>query len=314
MKSPTPKISVIIPTFNYGHFIINTVDSVISQLNQQDELLIIDDGSTDNTPQVINNIITSNKEKKIRYFSKHNGGAASARNYGLKQASNEFIVLLDADDTMLPGALNTFRAAIKNDISLVIGGYISRDSAGNSKTKQPSPLGLTGEENFSLFLQKRIRLSHGRFLAKKELLLKSPYPEHLKCMEDQSVFSHLLALGNTINIDHQVVQINHHDKSLRNSTDALLTSGTKVVDAVFNKHIIPEHLFGYRKEFYVDRCLSIFRRLVQQGKHREALGYYHKAIKKNWVQALKFRYLKRAVTAAYHVLRSNQNTSSTSST
>jgi glycosyltransferase involved in cell wall biosynthesis len=89
-----PKVSVIIPTYNRGYIVRQAIESVLEQTLEDFELLIIDDGSTDNTRSVIESL----NDHRVRYFYKTNGGPASARNYGLARATGEFIAFLDSDD------------------------------------------------------------------------------------------------------------------------------------------------------------------------------------------------------------------------
>ncbi len=88
-------VSVIIPTYNYGHFISNAVDSVLAQTYSNWECLIIDDGSTDNTADVIKKYLS---DPRIKYIKKSNAGLAAARNTGLKAAQGDYIQFLDSDD------------------------------------------------------------------------------------------------------------------------------------------------------------------------------------------------------------------------
>lgn len=86
--------SVIIPLFNKEKSILSTVNSVLNQSYKDFELLIINDGSTDNSRSVINNI----KDNRLRIIDKENGGVSSARNRGIKEAKNEWIAFIDGDD------------------------------------------------------------------------------------------------------------------------------------------------------------------------------------------------------------------------
>lgn len=88
------KISVIIPTYNTSDWLKESINSVLSQTFADYELIIIDDGSTDDT----SSIVKSFDDKRIRYFYKANGGVASARNMGLNKATSEYIAFLDSDD------------------------------------------------------------------------------------------------------------------------------------------------------------------------------------------------------------------------
>ena len=94
--TPTPLVSVIIPTYNYGHLIQETLDCLVRQTYQNWEAIVVDDGSTDNTKEIIE--IFGSKENRIHYFYKENSGLAAARNTGLKAARGDFVQFLDADD------------------------------------------------------------------------------------------------------------------------------------------------------------------------------------------------------------------------
>lgn len=90
------KISVIIPCFNQSQFLIETCNSLIMQTHKNWEAIIIDDGSTDATKLIANNICKN--DSRFNYFFKTKGGSSSARNYGLDQVKGDYIQFLDADD------------------------------------------------------------------------------------------------------------------------------------------------------------------------------------------------------------------------
>ena len=90
-----PLISVIIPTFNCEKYIAQTIESVLKQTYRNFEIIVIDDGSTDNTKKVIEKFINS---KKLRYIYQKNSGQSTARNKGIDESSGEYIAFLDADD------------------------------------------------------------------------------------------------------------------------------------------------------------------------------------------------------------------------
>ena len=92
------KVSVIIPAYNAE----NTISSVIEDLLRQNflnmEIIVVDDGSTDNTAA----IVRSFNEKNIRFIKKENGGVSSARNRGIQEANGEYLMFADADDGCPP--------------------------------------------------------------------------------------------------------------------------------------------------------------------------------------------------------------------
>lgn len=91
-----PKISVIIPCYNQGHYLSEALQSVLNQTYENWECLIVNDGSQDNTHQVAQEWLE--KDKRFSYIFKENGGLSSARNKGLDNATGEYIQFLDADD------------------------------------------------------------------------------------------------------------------------------------------------------------------------------------------------------------------------
>jgi glycosyltransferase involved in cell wall biosynthesis len=93
-----PKVSVIIPCFNHGRYLSESVNSVLDQTIQDFEIIIINDGSEDNTEEIALNYCS--KDARIKYHKKENGGLASARNAGLKLSSGDYIQFLDADDVI----------------------------------------------------------------------------------------------------------------------------------------------------------------------------------------------------------------------
>jgi glycosyltransferase involved in cell wall biosynthesis len=97
-----PLISVLIDTYNYGRFIEQAIESVLSQEFPQDlvEILVVDDGSTDDTAERVRKY-----GSKVRYLYKRNGGQGSAFNLGFQHARGDLIAFLDADDYFLPGKL-----------------------------------------------------------------------------------------------------------------------------------------------------------------------------------------------------------------
>lgn len=99
-----PKASVIIPVYNGGDYIGETIDSILSQSFHDFELIIVDDGSTDDTADVIHGF----RDSRIRYFHQPNSGKpASPRNNAIRKSEGDIIFIFDSDDIMLPGKLAT---------------------------------------------------------------------------------------------------------------------------------------------------------------------------------------------------------------
>jgi len=103
-----PEVSVIIPTYNSAQYVTDAVDSVLSQSFGDFEVLVIDDGSTDETESVMRRYRTP-----VRYIRRQNGGVAAARNFGVSESRGRYVAFLDADDTWLPDKLELQIAALR---------------------------------------------------------------------------------------------------------------------------------------------------------------------------------------------------------
>lgn len=128
-------VSIIMPSYNTGRFIKETIESVLTQTHNDWELIIVDDCSTDNTDEVVGQFLG---DSRIRYIkSENNGGAASARNRALREATGKWIAFLDSDDLWEPDKLKKQIAFMKdNGYSFSYTNYkeIDEDSRPNGKS------------------------------------------------------------------------------------------------------------------------------------------------------------------------------------
>jgi len=92
----TPKISVIVPVYNVEKYLRECVDSVLAQTFKDFELILVDDGSPDNSGKICDEYAA--KDSRVRVFHKTNGGVSSARNFGIKESRADYIAFLDSDD------------------------------------------------------------------------------------------------------------------------------------------------------------------------------------------------------------------------
>ena len=97
-----PKVSIVIPTYNRAKYTKRAIESVLEQTYKNVEIIVVDDGSTDNTKKILEPFI---KQKQIKYFYQPNSGPSAARNLGIKNSKGEFIAFLDSDDEWLPEKL-----------------------------------------------------------------------------------------------------------------------------------------------------------------------------------------------------------------
>lgn len=132
-----PTVSVVIATYNYAQYLPEAIESVLGQTFQDLEIIIVDDGSTDDTQHVVESFLS---DKRIAYHRINHLGQPKAKNFGIHRSSGEYIAFLDADDIWLPAKLEKQISLFRNDPQL--GVVYSRrtliDSNGhNLPTKQP---------------------------------------------------------------------------------------------------------------------------------------------------------------------------------
>ena len=183
--------SVIIPAFNVDRYIQNTLKSLEKQTYNNFEIIIINDGSTDNTERAINNYI-SKSNLKIKYFYQNNKGVSAARNKGIKESIGEYIYFLDADDLTNPNLFEKLNRILSNKYDIVYFKYNIIDSNYNLIKSYESDFRiLKGEISNILLLEKYLkRITHinmSSFIIKNEIIKENKLYFYEGCIngEDQ---------------------------------------------------------------------------------------------------------------------------------
>lgn len=112
------RLSIIIPVFNAGDTVEKTLHSIMEQLTSEVEVVIVDDGSTDATPEILSRF-AKNAGNAIRLIRQDNAGAAAARNTAIANAKGDYLAFADADDRFCENAIDTILKAIENDVDIV---------------------------------------------------------------------------------------------------------------------------------------------------------------------------------------------------
>ena len=113
------KVSVIVPVYNVEKYLDKCLDSLANQTLKDLEIIIVNDGSPDNSEDIIKKY--TKKYKNFKYYKKENGGLSSARNYGIKYASGDYIAFLDSDDYVKSDMYEKmYEKAIKGNYDLVV--------------------------------------------------------------------------------------------------------------------------------------------------------------------------------------------------
>lgn len=290
-------ISVVIPAYNYAHILRRAAESVLSQLDERAELIIIDDGSTDHTPGVIK-ALEQDFAGCFTAIRQANAGLAAVRNRGLDIAQGQYLVFLDADDEMLPGAL----AALSNhidlrpDTQLVIGGHISKYPDGHEDEHLPDPLPPDAYTRLRNYLvEKKLGVSNGACAMRIDVFNYGRYPEQFRSAEDIPVFSQVFAHCVCTNLDYPLTRIYKHDDSMRHDLKAGLKVGPQLIGEVFDSGRLPVEMAGLRKLFTAQRYLSLFRTAFAAGEREIAKDLYKKALSADWRAIFRMSYARKAL-------------------
>ena len=110
-------VSVLVPVYNAEKTIVRCLDSILGQTYQNIEVIIVNDGSKDNTLSILENY--SEKDVRIRLYDEQNGGVATARNIALRNAKGEYILYVDSDDWLELNAIECLLGEMRKDVDIV---------------------------------------------------------------------------------------------------------------------------------------------------------------------------------------------------
>lgn len=184
-----PLISVVIPLYNKEKSIAQSLKSILNQTYTNFEIVVVDDGSTDKSVEVVKNI----GDDRIQLLGQPNAGPSKARNTGVKNSKGDWIVFLDADDELLPEALSIFSEIIveHQDVDII-------DCNRNVRRGEDEQLGFHPLEGYIKNPFKEcyyglVSPGEGRAAFRKTLLLKHPYNEKIRRFEDAELIIRLLS-------------------------------------------------------------------------------------------------------------------------
>ncbi|MCK4260841.1 MAG: glycosyltransferase [Halanaerobiales bacterium] len=191
------KVSIVMPTYNQTQFIKEAVDSILNQEYQNWEFIIINDGSTDNTAEIIKSYLP---HPKIKYFEKENGGTGSALNYGLKYASGEYETYVSSDNIYFSNFLSVLIEYLEKmpNVGFIYSDFQFIDKEGNLGPEILRPVYVKGMLLYGCVtglcfmwravLRKRIGGFDERFTAQD-------YDFALKCEEFSNLYHIPMKLG-----------------------------------------------------------------------------------------------------------------------
>lgn len=197
------KITILTPTYNREYILSKAYNSLLNQTNNHFSWLIIDDGSTDNTFELVQKMIKENKIK-IKYLKKENGGKHTALNYGISKINSDYLLILDSDDELSDNAIELMYKYIDkydNDNKIAAISFLKGYDKDNAVEKK-----VFKNETISNNIDFRYNQGYLKDMAelyKTKILKKYPFPEYF-----EEKFISECIVWNKIALDYKTVYVN----------------------------------------------------------------------------------------------------------
>lgn len=278
MKSPI--VSVIIPTFNYDKFIGEALKSVFEQTLKDFEIIVIDDGSTDNTKEIVESF-----GEKVRYFYQPRKGPASARNKGIRESKGVFVAFLDADDVWLPTKLekqvNLFGDNPRLGMALTDNFLFDEAGIYRDYVNKKRYL-LTGDVVANIFINSGVVTP--TVMVRRDVFDKvGLFEENLYIAEDDNMWIRIAVEYEVGIVDESLAKIRDHRGRTMRVSDKLIESVEQNIELLSNKYgpkvasqIKPLAAHKYN-QIYFSQGYGQF----EQGNYKQARGLFKKALKVN---------------------------------
>lgn len=205
--------SIVIPLYNKERYIADTIQSVLDQNYTDFELLIVDDGSTDGSRDVVEGIA----DPRIRLIKKENGGSSTARNLGFRESKGKYVCFLDADDRYLPGFLDNARALVEKYPEAGLYG-LNYVFSRNGREFHPGFHGIPDNEKMvivpdyfeSVLYGEQVVINTANCIPKRVLEEVEGYDEGMRTTEDQDLWIRI-ALKHPVAFHHDVSAVYNLD-------------------------------------------------------------------------------------------------------
>ena len=239
-------VSVIVPVFNRQDYVVETIESIVNQTYKNIELIIINDGSTDDSEKVIRDFQTRYPDV-INLINQKNQGQVKARNNGLKEARGEFIAFLDSDDVWLADKIEKQVSLFKDEIGLVYSGVQYIDAQGAVIGEERCDHSIRGSVYEALLVKNR--MTGGTVIVKSEALKKvGLFDEALKAAENWDLWLRITKLYKVDFVDEALLQYRKHDGNMSGNN-------TLMLDATYN--LLEKHCLNIKLEEKVVRSCKI---------------------------------------------------------
>lgn len=296
-------LTIIVPVYNTIKYLKRCIDSLLKQADNEMQILLINDGSTDNSEEILKEYEKNNSEI-IKYYKKENAGIADTRNFGISKAEGKYIMFVDSDDYIKENLINDLRQYILKGIDIVKFKLerVNEDGQVLERVNGPIFNDFTGEEAFNLLAFSDVLLDSPCVYAfKKELFTENDFKfkvgtEH----EDFGLIPHVLLKAKSVtSIDNygycyvqsknSITRNENYEKTLKKFNDAL-SHYDSTIDFI-NKNDLNEKTKKNVKTYYTNAIILKLKEL----KKEDLKLYIQKIKKRKMVKNIQVHNLKQLV-------------------
>jgi glycosyltransferase involved in cell wall biosynthesis len=278
--SATPLVSVIIPCYNHAEYLQEAFESVWQQKYPALEVIVVDDGSSDDTKGVVE------KSAGVKYIHQANQGLSAARNTGIRHSKGELLVFLDADDWLLPGAINTNVVYLQQNekLAFVSGAhekvFVDEETVKEEVYEVPS-------DHYLHLLQGNYIGMHATVMYRRWVFEEFTYDTSLKACEDYDLYLKVARKYPVLHHTTKIAAYRLHTSNMSGNIPFMLATALKVLNRQDRnlRNTMEEEAFknGHTiwKDYY---CAELYRKLLSKKapvskeaistliKHKPALG------------------------------------------
>ena len=292
-----PLVSIILPSYNCAAFLPHSIGTILSQTYNSYEIIVIDDGSTDNTKEVLYPFM-----QRIKYIRlEQNKGLPTARNIGIRSAQGKYIAFIDADDLWLPEKLQTDIEYFEThpEVSMVYSKHINIDEKGddlNGNTKKQLP---SGNIFTQLFSEQNFIITSSVVVRKEVFETTGLFDEQLFNCQDWDMWLRIAFHFKVAGINKPLVKYRHNPHSLSKNRNNVLKYQKIIIDKIYNKFKDKEN--GIHEKLYKKRLASHY---AKAGRYYLRIGDKNRA-NENFGLSLKnaplnFRSLRYYLCTFFH--------------
>jgi len=254
-----PKVSVVIATYNRANLLVNAINSILKQDYDNVEIIVVNDGSTDDTHNILRPFI---EKKEIKYYVQENSGRSVARNLGKGHATGKYLSFLDDDDELLPGFCSELVNVLERNECLDFAFCNAFMKTGQEKKVFSDFKGITRGNIVKRFIKGNF-VPNMCFLYRRQSLQGIQFKSGLEWNEDYRFIAELLKKGNVDFLDEPLAIYNFHE-------------GNTSQKNIYNMRVAEfEVLLVFLRKFYSDFLLRLYVKRIIRKKYKR----YSKTLK-----------------------------------